>query len=487
MNRPAIDPSLETLLDRLQSRSADRPWLWGAALDDVWATAAARSRQLGSTPTSGDRPAPRVLLAAADPAEFLGSFLAATAARSTLFLGDPHWGHREQTQAIAIARPDIIWTDWAAPHSPALFPSAPLAAGTIAIPTGGSTGTLKFALHRAASLAAAVAGFCQHFSRELPDGRVNALCTLPLHHVSGLMQFLRCALSGGCLALGTPRDRPALPNGPWCLSLVPTQLVRLLDEPGGAAWLRSFQVVLVGGAPPWPALLDRARTERIRLAPTYGMTETAAQVATLHPDDFLAGDSSAGPPLPHVRLNILDRDGHPLPPNHTGTIAIATAARCSGYAQLAPRDREPFRSPGDRPEFHTGDLGYLDDRGHLHPVGRRGDTIITGGENVHPAEVEAALRDTGLVADVCVLGLPDAEWGQAIAAICVLPHPDAPFDPQPLRAALRDRLSRYKQPKYWYAIAQLPRNRQGKVERSRLLAWVGQPPLPPPPPRGAAD
>ncbi|MCG9886763.1 MAG: AMP-binding protein [Cyanobacteria bacterium] len=473
---------LANLLDRLRSRPTHLgPWIWGADGDGILATAIARSSQLQA--------GQRVLIARADPGAFLRDFLAATAAGATVILADPRWSPSEQAQAIALAQPEILWSDWINHHpNPHSNPQGPIFPGAIAIPTGGSSGQIKFALHDGASLGAAVAGFCGHFAADLPEGRVNSLCTLPLHHVSGLMQLLRCARSGGCLALAKrDRPRPPMPARPEFsspfLSLVPTQLARLLADPGGAAWLRQFQTVLLGGAPPWPDLLDRARQASIRLAPTYGMTETAAQVATLHPQDFLAGAASTGPPLPHATVIPwdLERD-RPAPPQQPGAIAIQGPSLFLGYL-AHPDDPQALESPRrDRP-WLTDDLGYFDHAGHLHLLGRRSHTLITGGEKVHPQEVEAALLATGLVKDACVIGLPDRDWGQAITATYVPSDRYQSWDH--LRAALRDRLSPYKCPKYGYAIAQLPRNAQGKIERSRLLTWLqrereSQQPHPPP-------
>ncbi|GAB4347378.1 MAG: 2-succinylbenzoate--CoA ligase [Cyanophyceae cyanobacterium] len=485
---------LAKLLDQLRSRPTHwGPWIWGADGDAILADAIARSPQL--------RPGQRVLIARANPSEFLRDFLAATAAGATVILADPHWGDSERSQTIALAQPELFWTDWidwgdrdSQPRS-TFDPQAVLFPGAIAIPTGGSSGQIKFALHDSASLGAAVAGFCDYFAADLPEGRVNVLCTLPLHHVSGLMQLLRCAHSGGGLALAK-RDRTslaaiALPTHPEFsapfLSLVPTQLARLLADSDGAAWLRQFQTVLLGGAPPWPDLLDRARQHSIRLAPTYGMTETAAQVATLHPKDFLAGAASAGPPLPHATITVwdLERD-RPANPHQPGAIAIQGPSLFRGYLANPNDPQTPDPPPSrDRP-WITDDLGHFDEAGHLHLLGRRSQTLITGGEKVHPQEVEAALLATGLVKDACVLGLPDRDWGQAITAAYVPSDRYQSWDH--LRAALRDRLSPYKCPKYGYAIAQLPRNDRGKIERSRLLTWLQREresrskPHPPPPP-----
>ncbi|MGA1283467.1 MAG: AMP-binding protein, partial [Prochlorothrix sp.] len=182
------------------------------------------------------------------------------------------------------------------------------------ISTGGSSGQLRFVVHTLATLGAAVWGL-QRSALIPPPGQIHSFCTLPFHHVSGLMQGLRSWGTGGqMITLPFRSLEQSLAQGggtlaqwpidrlPFCLSLVPTQLQRLLDLPGSAPWLAQFAVIFLGGAPPWPSLLDRARALGLPLAPTYGMTETAAMVTVLAPADFGRGRSGCGPALPHVRL-----------------------------------------------------------------------------------------------------------------------------------------------------------------------------------------
>ncbi|MGC8712307.1 MAG: AMP-binding enzyme, partial [Leptodesmis sp.] len=120
--------------------------------------------------------------------------------------------------------------------------------------------------------------------------------------------------------------------------------------------------------------------------------------------------------------------------------------------------------------FQPDDIGYLDADGYLHLLGRNSDKIITGGENVFPAEVEAAIQATGLVSDVCVMGVSDRLWGQAITAFYSPIEPDLSI--ASLKAALQTRLSKFKHPKYWIAMTSLPRNAQGKINQAHLRAWV---------------
>jgi O-succinylbenzoic acid--CoA ligase len=323
------------------------------------------------------------------------------------------------------------------------------------IPTGGSSGQIRFAMHTWETLLASVQGFQQYFQQQ----QINACCVLSLYHVSGLMQFLRAFLSGGQLAIYSFKSVEAgqtvdLPTHQFFLSLVPTQLQRLLVNPQTCQWLSQFYTVLLGGAPAWPSLLLQAKQQGIRLAPTYGMTETASQVATLKPEDFLRDRLGCGQVLPHAKVLIYSEEGKQLGCNQTGIIQIQAHSLALGYY--------PHPWVGDNSAvYKTDDLGYLDEQGYLHVVGRTSNKIITGGENVYPAEVETAIYNTSLVKEVCVVGVPDEHWGQVIAAVYVPRAPEIPVFQ--LKAALANQISSFKQPKVWITIDQLPRNAQGKI------------------------
>ncbi|HVU24964.1 MAG TPA: AMP-binding protein, partial [Opitutus sp.] len=288
--------------------------------------------------------------------------------------------------------------------------------GWLCIATGGSGGRVKFARHDERTLGAAVAGFCGYFG----IARVNAVDVLPAFHVSGLMARVRCAATGGeHVAWDWKRleagERPALParaDG-WEISLVPTQLQRLLGSAEATRWLRGFRIVFVGGGPLWAELADAAARAELRLSPGYGMTETAAMVAALRPEEFLAGARSCGRAMPHARVMI----------GADGAIAIEGESVFRGY----------FPATSETRVLVTEDCGRIDERGHLHVLGRRDAVIITGGKKVQPAEVEAALRATGEFADVAVIGVPDPEWGEAVVAC----HP---ADKAPDLAVVAERL-----------------------------------------------
>lgn len=382
----------------------------------------------------------RTVIAEADAARFRAKFADAVAGPGEIFLSDPKWAGAERAQFHAVL---------AAGESLTAAPFGQNETGWLMVPTGGSSGAIRFARHDSMTMGAAVAGFTKHFSLR----RVNAVGVLPLHHVSGLMAWLRCAMTGGTylhadwkeIEAGKRPELPAMPDG-WVLSLVPTQLERLLRDAAAVTWLRNFQIIFVGGGPSWPELLEAAASARLPLSLGYGMTETAAMVTALKPEEFLAGARTSGTALPHARVTV----------DSQGAIAIAGKSVFRGYY------------PGwrDGGAYMTEDLGAFDRQEQLTVLGRRDGVIITGGEKVNPTEVEATLRGTGEFADVAVLGIPHPEWGsQVVAAYPVGNDPDL----VKVSAALTRQLARFKHPQSFVALSSWPRNEQGKLNRAELV------------------
>jgi o-succinylbenzoate---CoA ligase len=366
---------------------------------------------------------PHHVIATGDIDRFIVEFLAAVSLGVPIFLADPRWGEVEQQQfANLIAQ------------------GTPLP-GTIMIPTGGTSGQLKLAIHSPATLSVAVQGFQEFYG----VAEINSHCLLPLHHVSGLMQLWRSITTNGHFTTNQEVSGQEVPGS--FISLVPTQLQRWL--PDRSDWLRSFKTVIIGGAPAATNLLAAARAAQIPLSPSYGATETAAMVAALPVTDFLAGAVGCGQPLPHVHLRI-----QPV----TERIEIKSPSLMLGYY---PNLRAP------QEYWLTDDLGELDERGNLQIIGRESQKIISGGEKIFPEQVEAAILATGLVTDVCVLGLPDPEWGDRVVACYV-----GAVDPLVLQTAVADRLAAFKRPKAWFALPEIPRNSQGKVEQKQLRQQI---------------
>jgi O-succinylbenzoic acid--CoA ligase len=327
-------------------------------------------------------------------------------------------------------------------------PQSKIAEGWLCVATGGTSGGTKFARHDERTLLAAVEGLRAHFGLQ----RINAVDVLPPHHVSGLMARVRAAATGGeHRAWGWKRleagDFPRLEarGDGWVISLVPTQVQRLLQVPAAVAWLRGFRAIFVGGGPVWPELAAAAEVAALPVALSYGMTETAAMVAALRPEEFLAGGRGCGRALPHAQLTI----------GADGVVRVAGESVFRGYWPEWREERE----------FVTEDLGRLDASGHLHVLGRRDALIITGGKKVQPAEVEAALRASGEFAEVAVFGVLDAEWGELVVACFPAGGERAP---DTMRAAAA--LAAHQRPKRFLAISEWPRNAQGKVNRADLRA-----------------
>ncbi|WP_414543987.1 2-succinylbenzoate--CoA ligase [Nostoc sp. CCY0012] len=404
---------------------------------------------------------PKIILSQPEPVQFIASFIAACAANCHVFLCNPNWGKQEWQQVIDLVQPDIIWGKVEnSPSLPLPTPNSrlPSSHALIMIPTGGSSGQIKFAIHTWETLTASVQGFTEYFQIQ----QVNSCCVLPLYHVSGLMQFMRSLTTGGKLAIAPFKELISgqiFPINPvdFFISLVPTQLQIFLQNPQLTAWLAQFNTVLLGGGPAWPELLEKAKFHRIRLAPTYGMTETASQIATLKPDDFLSGITSSGQILPHAQVTIRNQNGEVLQPNQIGNITIQAQSLALGYY---PHTWE------NQNYLQIDDLGFLDTQGYLNIIGRSSDKIITGGENIYPAEIESAIRATQMVNDVCIIGLPDKHWGQAVTAIYIPKNSN--ISSCKIQTHLTHQLSKFKIPKYWIPLPTLPRNAQGKINRQQL-------------------
>lgn len=385
---------------------------------------------LGAAAGGASQTAP-VFLAERDGRSFMTQFAQAVAGSGPVFLGDPGWAEIQRAW----------WEPLVAAATVGGNPGGDRA--WLMIPTGGTSGGMRFVRHDQDSISAAVRGFCSHFGFT----RVNAIGVLPLYHVSGLMAWMRSALTGGTFL---PWDwkqieagqRPALGDGDWVISLVPTQLQRLLASSAAVSWLRGLRVIFLGGGPVWPDLADAAAAAGLRVSLSYGLTETAAMVTALRPDEFLSGARTSGSALTHARVTVSD----------DGTIVVGGESLFQGY----------YPEYRDGREFDTGDLGRINASGQLIVLGRRDAVIITGGKKVQPLEVEAVLRASGEFDDVAVLGVPHPEWGEEVVAF----YPAGARAPNlPLAVAS---LPGFQRPKRFVAVPNWPRNAQGKLDREAL-------------------
>ncbi len=290
------------------------------------------------------------------------------------------------------------------------------------------------------------------------------LASLSPAHIGGLALITRALLLGSSLVAVGPFDAArtwglvhgrGLPAGVAApvthVSLVPTQLLRLLDVSGGESPPPSFRCALVGGAGTPSDLLARALATGWLVALTYGLTEATSQVATASPEQTRLKPGSVGRRLAGVSVRIGEDD----------EILVRGATLASGYVGqgVGPMvDAEGWHA--------TGDMGRLDADGDLWVIGRRADRIVSGGVTIDAVEVEEALRSHAAVADACVVGLADPEWGERVAA-WIEPAGGAP-DLKALDAYLRTRLAAPKLPRRYHVEPHLPRNANGKVDRAAV-------------------
>jgi O-succinylbenzoic acid--CoA ligase len=338
-------------------------------------------------------------------------------------------------------------------------PAAPFAM----VQTSGSTGHPKLAvLSRGAIAAAASVSTARLGFRE--DDRW--LLAMPLAHVGGLSIVTRCLAARRTIVL-EPRFDPAAVLAAIArervtlLSVVPTMLAALLDA-DRAGVLASLRVVLVGGAHTPRALGEECARRRVRALASYGLTELASQVTTQPPRDPRVALAGSGLPLPGVVVRVARADGAEAASGEVGRILAGGPTRMSGYfrGRGAPLDA-PFDGAG---LFDTGDLGAFDDDGHLHVDGRRADLVVTGGENVSPAEVERALEACPGVGRALVFGVPDERWGEIVACALVPADPSS-FDPSRVARELAAGLAPHKRPRRACVVDALPLSAAGKPDR----------------------
>lgn len=305
-------------------------------------------------------------------------------------------------------------------------------------------------------------------------------CATPLFHMSGLSIVMRSLVCGVSMRLYDRFDARAVNDDALrgritCLSAVTYQLERMLDDldgrSGAAAYPPSLRFVLQGGGPLPPATLKRCENAGMRAVQSFGMTETASQVVSLGALDAPRKPGSAGRPLASVQLRIAAQDAasdEALPAGSLGRILIKSPTVAVGYLGQDERYRASFTEHG---WFDTGDLGHLDDEGYLYVACRRRDLIISGGENVYPAEVEQAIARHPSVDRVAVVGVDDPVWGSVPVAMCTpakagqearLPNG------KELGLFCRDLLAPYKCPRRVVWVDELPTTASGKVRRDEV-------------------
>jgi len=344
-----------------------------------------------------------------------------------------------------------------------LPPSTPLAI----LYTSGTTGRPKGAVLSRGAFAASAIASGQNLGWT-PDDRW--LACMPLAHVGGLSIVTRCIDARRPIVLEPRFDPDAVLRAlrrerVTLLSVVPTMLRALLDADHDGT-LATLRLVLVGGAAAPPALLEEAAARRVLALTTYGLTEACSQVTCQPPRPHGTIEPGSGKALPGVDIRTILDTGALAAPGEVGRIQVRGPTLMSGY--LAGSG-EPLRSSLTADGFFdTGDLGALDEQGRLFVHARRTDLIVTGGENVYPAEVEQALEALPGVSRAVVFGVPDERWGQIVAAGLALDPPD-PARAAALVAEASARLAPHKRPRLVAATDALPLTASGKLDRARAV------------------
>lgn len=352
----------------------------------------------------------------------------------------------------------------------------------VVVGSGGSRGRRRWCLQPLAHLEASAAATGAWLrSQGIEPNRALVVNPLPWHHVSGLMPWLRCECWGAEHRWLPPaqlrglEDLPLPPtaSGVALLSLVPTQLHRLLAQPAGVRWLREFLVIWMGGAPLAEAEMMRSRELGLRLAPCYGSTETGSMVAALAPEAFLEGQDGCGLPLPHAELRIALGSGAA---SGDGFGPVEVRCRSLSPGHLEGGKLRPLELDGGG-WWRTGDGGRFDPGG-LTVLGRLDGAVHCGGETVFPEQVERMLQTLAnqqalpLVA-LLLVAQPDPEWGQRLVALV---RGEGPLEDGLMAAlqAMARGLPPTQRPSEWRLCPELEPNSMGKWERQRWQDWLSR-------------
>lgn len=383
----------------------------------------------------------RVLVAPRRTREDVALLLGMLEHRVAFALAHPRWTRAELDAAVTATGARVVWAD----GQPRTTDLRARGQEQVLVFTSGTSGRPKIVRLSRRALDAAARAHGEALPWRDED---RWLLALPLAHVGGFSILTRCLYARRTIVLmpDAPFDADRLietaeAHRVTLLSVVPTMLEPLVHRSPPS----SLRAILVGGAGARTSLIAAAREAGWPVLPTFGMSETAAQVCTQRLGDERT--SGTGPPLPGVEVRI----------GQSGQIEVRGPTLMDGYLG------EPARVEGTF--FSTGDLGRLDADGHLHVEGRVDHRILSGGENVDPLEVEAALLEHPAIAQACVLGEPDDTWGQVVVAF-VAPAPGP--SQGDLERHLATRLAPFKRPRHVFARPELPLLRSGKVNREAL-------------------
>ena len=374
--------------------------------------------------------------------------------------------------------------EWFAASPPEPFAPAAPDDAVLQLYTSGTTGNPKGAVLSARNLFGlrAAAATADLPWQEYGDDEAILVC-MPCAHIGGTGLGIM-SLGAGIRGIVQPEFTPegclaGIEQGITRFFIVPAALQMVIQHPKAKQTDFSRLKYVMYGAAPIPLELLRQAVETISNADflqCYGMTETTGTIAMLFPEDHSLEDGnprmrSAGKALPGVEIRIVGEDGEELPRGQVGEIVTRSSNNMLGYWNLPEATASTLTADG---WVHTGDAAYMDEDGYVYIQDRMKDMIISGGENVYPAEVESAIYGHPDIAEVAVIGVPDAKWGEAVKA-CVVPKPGHEIDAQGVIDWTRERIAGFKVPKSVDVIPLLPRNPSGKILRRQLREpyWEG--------------
>lgn len=297
------------------------------------------------------------------------------------------------------------------------------------------------------------------------------LALVPFFHISGLSILMRSVIYGIPVVIHEDFNEQAANDaifngGVTIVSVVSVMLTRMVEELGHRTYPSTFRCMLLGGGPAPRGLLEKCKAQAIPVYQTYGMTETSSQIVTLAPEYSLTKLGSAGKPLFPAQLKI-EVDGEIVAPNQHGEIVVKGPNVTPGYLNREDETAKVIQDDW----FYTGDIGYVDEDGFLYVLDRRSDLIISGGENIYPAEIESVLLTHPLIQEAGVTGIKDDEWGQVPIAFITSKSPTE-IAVEEIIAYCKERLARYKVPTSIYVIDELPRNASKKLLRRSLISLI---------------
>ncbi|MCM3093537.1 MULTISPECIES: o-succinylbenzoate--CoA ligase [unclassified Cytobacillus] len=292
------------------------------------------------------------------------------------------------------------------------------------------------------------------------------LCAVPIFHISGYSILMRSIIYGMKMVLFESFHEKKAIKAISCekvtiMSVVSTMLTRIADELKEDRLPEFFRCMLLGGGPAAKSLLEGCREKGIPVYQTYGMTETSSQIVTLAPEYSFSKLGSAGKPLFPSQLKIINPNGDPADSGEAGEILVKGPNVTKGYLN---REEETVKKLKDG-WLSTGDIGYVDNEGFLYVLDRRSDLIISGGENIYPAEIEGVLSSHSQISDAGVIGMKDKVWGEVPVAFVA---GEESLDVKEVIEYCLEKLAKYKVPKKIIMINEVPRNASKKILRRKL-------------------